>query len=101
MTSGLWPFLDTRGMKPTNIDAERALRQSVIQRKISHRVQSASGAVCRSRKLTVTTTLRQQGRDVWHFFEQVLIAHHRGGVMPLLLTAAVHLRSEEQARRSL
>ena len=101
MTSGLWPFLDTRGMKPTNIDVERALRQSVIQRKISHRVQSASGAVCRSRKLTVTTTLRQQGRDVWHFFEQVLIAHHRGAVMPLLLNAAVHLRSEEQARRSL
>ncbi len=62
-----------------------ALRQSVIQRKISHGVQSASGAVCRSRLLTATTSLRQQGRDVWEFLEQVWIAHHRGGVMPSLL----------------
>ena len=35
-----------------------ALRQSVIQRKISHGVQSRQGAICRSRLLTVTTTLR-------------------------------------------
>ena len=49
-------------------------------------VQSASGAICRSRLLTVTTTLRQQGRDVWEFLEQAWIAHHRGGVMPSLLS---------------
>jgi hypothetical protein len=59
----------------------------VNQRKISHGVQSASGAICRSRLLTVTTTLRQQGRDVWQFPEQVWITHHRGGVMPSLLPA--------------
>jgi len=39
----------------------------------------------RSRLLTVTTTLRQQGRDVWPFQEQAWIAHRRGGVMPSLL----------------
>ena len=83
---GLWTFLETRGIEPTNNAAERALRQSVIQRKISHGVQSASGAICRSRLLTVTTTLRQQGRDVWEFLEQAWIAHHRGGVMPSLLS---------------
>ncbi|MFN6133495.1 MAG: IS66 family transposase, partial [Synechococcaceae cyanobacterium] len=65
--------------------AERALRQSVIQRKISHGVQSRQGAICRSRLLTVTTTLRQQGRDVWQFLEQAWVAHHRGGEMPSLL----------------
>jgi type I restriction enzyme R subunit len=69
----------------TNNAAERALRQSVIQRKISHGVQSRQGAICRSRLLTVTTTLRQQVRDVWQFLEQAWIAHHRGGVMPSLL----------------
>ena len=83
---GLWTFLETRGIEPTNNAAERALRQSVIQRKISQGVQSASGAVCRSRLLTVTTTLRQQGRDVWEFLEQAWIAHHRGGVMPSMLS---------------
>ncbi len=81
----LWTLLEKEGIEPTNNAAERALRQSVIQRKISHGVQSASGAVCRSRLLTATTTLRQQGRDVWEFLEQLWIAHHRGGVMPSLL----------------
>ena len=81
----LWTFLEVHGIEPTNNAAERALRQSVIQRKISLGVQSASGAICRSRLLTVTTTLRQQGRDTWQFLEQAWIAHHRGGVMPSLL----------------
>ncbi|QPN69055.1 transposase [Synechococcus sp. CBW1108] len=86
VTDGLWTFLETRGIEPTNNAAERALRQSVIQRKISQGVQSRQGAICRSRLLTVTTTLRQQGRDVWEFLEQAWIAHHRGGVMPSLLS---------------
>ena len=85
LADGLWTFLETPGIEPTNNAAERALRQSVIQRKISHGVQSRKGAVCRSRLLTVSTTLRQQGRDVWQFLEQAWIAHHRGGVMPSLL----------------
>ncbi|MFZ0409769.1 MAG: IS66 family transposase [Cyanobium sp.] len=81
----LWTFLKIHGVEPTNNAAERALRQSVIQRKISLGVQSASGAICRSRLLTVTTTLRQQGRDIWQILEQAWIAHHRVGVMPSLL----------------
>jgi hypothetical protein len=35
--------------------------------------------------LTVTTTLRQQGRDIWQFLEQAWVTHHRGCVMPSLL----------------
>jgi hypothetical protein len=99
MADGLWTFLEIEGVEPTNnstVDAVfsagvRDLRQSVIQRKIrdlpsnSHGVQSRQGAICRSRLLTVTTTLRQQGRDVWQFLEQAWVAHHRGGVMPSLL----------------
>ena len=85
VTGALWTFLETHGIEPTNNAAERALRQSVIQRKISHGVQSRHGGICRSQLLTVTTTLRQQGRDVWQFLEQAWIAHHCGGVMPSLL----------------
>ena len=81
----LWTFLETPGMEPTNNAAERALRPAVIHRKISHGVQSASGAICRSRLLTVTATLRQQGRDVWAFLEQAWVAHRLDGVMPSLL----------------
>jgi transposase len=85
VADGLWTFLEIKAIEPTNNTAERALRQSVIQRKISHGVQSRQGAICRSRLLTVTTTLRQQGRDVWQFLEQAWIADHRGGVIPSLL----------------
>jgi len=85
VTGALWTFLDIEGIEPTNNAAEHALRQSVIQRKISQGVQSRQGAICRSRLLTVTTILRQQGRDVWQFLKQAWIAHHRGGVIPSLL----------------
>jgi transposase len=81
----LWTFLERPGVEPTNNAAERALRQSVIHRKISHGVQSRAGGICRSRLLTVTSTLRQQGRDVWEFLEQAWIAHRLGGVMPSLV----------------
>ena len=83
--NGIYTFLDTSGIKPTNNPAKdeffsaglRALRQSVIQRKISHGVQSASGAVCHSRLLSVTTNVRQQGRDAWEIIERAWIANHR------------------------
>ncbi len=84
----VWTFLDHAAIEPTNNAAERALRQSVIQRKISLGVQFASGAICRSRLLTVTTSLRQQGRAIWQFLEQAWIAHHRGAAMPSLLLDA-------------
>lgn len=81
----LWTFLEIEGVEPTTNAAERALRQSVIQRKISHGVQSSNGALCRSRLLTTSSTLRQQNRDLWGFLEQAWIAHRRGSVMPSLL----------------
>jgi len=84
-SNALWNFLEHPGVKPTNNAAERVLGQWVIQRKINHDVWTTSGDICRSRLLTVTTTLRQQGRDVWQFLEQAWITHHRGGVMPSLL----------------
>ena len=70
VADALWTFLETEGIEPTNNAAERALRPAVTQRKVSHGVQSANGAICRARLLTVTTTLRQQGRDVWQFLNR-------------------------------
>jgi len=81
----LWTFLDHDGVEPTNNGAERALRSAVIQRKISHGVQSKTGALCRIRLLTVCTSLRQQGRDLWDFLEQAWKAHRHGGALPSLL----------------
>ena len=81
----LWTFLEIPEIEPNNNAAERALRPSVIHRKISHGVQSRAGGLCRTRLLTVTTTLRQQARDVWGFLEQAWIAHRTGGVRPSLV----------------
>ena len=69
----LWTFLEIQGIEPTNNAAERALRQAVIHRKISHGVQSAKRALRRGRLLTGVTSLRQQGRDIWPFLEQAWI----------------------------
>ncbi|MFM7286997.1 MAG: hypothetical protein ACKOGI_03110 [Vulcanococcus sp.] len=52
---------------------------------VASELEQEADAICRARLLTVTTTLRQQGRDVWQFLEQAWIAHHHGGVMPSLL----------------
>lgn len=89
-SSRLWSFLNINEIEPTNYAAERALRQPVIQRKItglpgnSRSVRSRQGAICRNRLLTVTSTLRQQGRAVWQLLEEAWNAHHRGGLMPSL-----------------
>lgn len=79
--------MEIPGVEPTNNNnsAERALRQAVIQRKISHGVQSAAGAQRRARLLTVVVSLRQQGRDVLNFLEQAWVAQRLGGVMPSLV----------------
>ncbi len=85
VADGLWTFLEIQRIEPKNNAAERALHQSVIQRKISHNVQSHQGAICRSRRLTVTPNLRQQGQNLWGFLEQAWIAHDRAGEIPSLL----------------
>ena len=42
LADGLWTFLEIEGVGPTNNAAERGLRPSVIQRRISHGVQSTA-----------------------------------------------------------
>jgi hypothetical protein len=64
VAQALWTFLAVPGVEPTNNAAERALRQTVIYRKLSYGVQSQSSGHCLTRLLTVTNSLKQQGRDV-------------------------------------
>lgn len=85
MADGLWTFLEMKGNEPTNKAAEHALSQSVVQRKISHDVQSANKAICHSGLLTVTTTLATE-LGWLGFLEQARICHYHDGVMPSLRT---------------
>ena len=62
-----------------------ALRPAVIHRKLSYGVQSQRGGLCQSRLLTVTTTLKQQGRDVLEFLVEAWEAHRDGQPSPSLL----------------
>lgn len=86
LKQALWTFLEIQGIEPTINAAERALRQAVIHRKISHGVQSAKGALCRRRLLTVIPSLRAQGKDIWPFLEQAWMACPLRGEMPSLLS---------------
>jgi hypothetical protein len=81
----LWTFLDNPDVEPTNNAAERALRPAVIHRKLSYVVQSQKGALCQSRLLTVTTSLKQQGRDMMAFLVEAWEAHNKGLPAPSLL----------------
>ena len=81
----LWTFLEHPDVEPTNNAAERALRPAVIHRKLSYGVQSQRGALCQSRLLTVTTSLKQQGRDVMAFLVDAWEAHKSGQPAPSLL----------------
>ena len=65
-------FLDHPGIEPTNNAAERALRSSVIQRKISLGVQSANGHLPQPTAHS-HHHLAAKGRDIWQFLEQAWV----------------------------
>jgi transposase len=75
----LWTFVRVPGVEPTNNAAERAIRPAVLYRKGCFGTHSAEGSRFVERILTVTTTLRQQGRSVLDFVTQACVAaaHHR------------------------
>lgn len=80
----LWTFADHQGIEPTNNHAERALRGSVIYRKLSLGNQSADGERRIERLLSVHTTCRLQRRPLHDYLVQALAAHSRGDPAPLL-----------------
>ena len=62
----LWTFVRVEGIKPTNNNAERALR-AVMWRRKSFGTQSETGSRFVERRLTVMMSLRQQGRNVLEY----------------------------------
>jgi transposase len=81
----LWRFVSVPGLEPTNNSAERALRHSVIWRRVSHGTQSDHGSRFVERILTVLETCRQQQRPVFAFLREALIAYRAGQPAPSLL----------------
>ena len=84
---GLFTFVDEEGVEPTNNASERALRPGVIQKKLTFGTESEKGSRFVERMLTVTTTLRQQNRDVLGFLISAHEAQIKGALADSLLPA--------------
>lgn len=85
LENALWTFLDVDGVEPTNNPAERALRPAVCMRKMSHGTYSPGGSSFVERILTVSTSLRLQGRNVLEYLVSVMQCSLRGENVPSLL----------------
>ena len=96
----LWTFVYTEGVEPTNNAAERALRPAVIWRRTSFGSQSHSGSLFVARMLTVTTSLKAQGRNILDFLSEACLAARMGKAPPSLLpetTPVEALHTEEDS----
>jgi transposase len=82
--AALWTFAARPGVQPTNNHAERALRGSVIARKLSLGSQSEDGEKRIARLLSAHTTCRLQDRSLHAYLIDLLTAHARGQPAPLL-----------------
>ena len=80
----LWTFVTVEGVEPTNNPAERALRAPVIHRKICHGTTSPSGERFAERAHSTAATCRLQGRSLFAYLRELLIAHNRGDPFPAL-----------------
>jgi transposase len=80
----LWTFLGVEGVEPTNNPAERALRAPVIHRKICHGTTSPGGERFAERAHSAAATCRLQGRSLFAYLRDLLIAHNRGDPFPAL-----------------
>lgn len=79
--ASIWQFTTTSGVEPTNNIAERDLRCLVTWRRTSHGTQSARGDRFIERALTVSTSCRKQGRNLFAFMLDAVRAA-RGPLIP-------------------
>jgi transposase len=89
LKEALFTFVHVEGIEPTNNAAERALRPAVIWRKNCYGTQSETGSRFAERMLTVSATLKQQGRNIVDFVVQTCRATLEGQPAPSLLPLAV------------
>jgi hypothetical protein len=76
---------ESKGIEPTNNDAERALRPAVIYLKTSGGTDSKSGSRFMERILSVVATCHQQEINVLEYLTRCNQAHLDGQPVPLLL----------------
>jgi transposase len=81
----LWTFVNHQDLEPTNNVAERALRPAVIWRNTSFGSQSQGGSEFVARMLTVSSSLKAQGRSVLDFLTQSCQASRLGATPPTLI----------------
>ena len=84
----LFTFVDVEGISPTNNAAESAIRPAVIYRKLSFGTHSEAGSRFVERMMTVTSTLRKQGRNVLEYLTAAYAAHLEGERAPSLLPSS-------------
>ena len=87
--AALWTFVDHPGVEPTNNVAERALRPAVIWRNTSFGSQSQGGSEFVARMLTVSSSVKAQGRSLLDFLTQSCQAYRVGSVAPSLIPLPV------------
>ena len=85
LRSALWTFVHVEGVEPTNNAAERPIRSAVLWRKVCLGSQSEAGCRFVERMLTVTATLKQQGRNVVEYLTEACHASVHGLPAPSLL----------------
>jgi transposase len=93
----LWTFVRVEGVEPTNNAAERAIRTAVIWRKISFGTHSAGGSRFVERMLTVSATLKQQGRHVLDYVTEACEAALQGTPAPSLIPGRRYVRASKIA----
>ena len=85
IAAALWTFVAIGNVEPTNNAAERALRPAVIWRKTSFGAQAQRGSQFVARLLTVTASLKAQGRDMLDFLAHACLAARTGKEPPSLI----------------
>ena len=84
---GMWRFVTTPGLDPTNNLAERMLRPAVIWRKKSFGSHSLGGCLYVQRMLSMIQTLRLRGQNVLDYLTRAVAAHRQGLSPPPIETA--------------
>ena len=78
-------FITTPGIEPTNNLAEQAIRFVVQDRHVTQGTRGPRGRRWSERIWTATATCAQQGRSVFEYLHQTLVAHFAGHPTPSLL----------------
>jgi hypothetical protein len=82
--SAVVAFVFNPDLPVTNNDAEQALRQAVIARRISHGTRSTEGSKAYAALLSVIETCRLRNLKPWTFLAQVIRQRRKGLPAPSL-----------------